>query len=331
MKIISRYFSRTAAALLLGTLAACGGGGGGGGDGPGGGSTSTPLQYSGNSSAAVVTTTNAGTLTANALGGSEFGGATSSIAGASAAGEGQGQIDIGRRLVRSVRATAAKPRTDVRLTAVPVDETEPCQSGGTVRTFGDLSPSGTGTVNVTYSNCTVDGESLTGSATMRIDSYDLVLQIPLDFTISFVRLALRGSSNVDITGSLRVQVNLGPQSETITENVIALSNTTGRMTRSENLVSIDAYNNMVSPSSYSESISGRVFDSVHGFVDIITVNAFVFPTLSQPFPSSGELLLTGAANARIRATANSATLLALALDLDNNGTFETQARLNWSD
>ncbi len=55
------------------------------------------------------------------------------------------------------------------------------------------------------------------------------------------------------------------------------------------------------------------------------------PTLSQPFPGSGQLLLTGAANARIRATANSATLLVLALDLDNNGAFETQARLNWAD
>jgi hypothetical protein len=330
MKNISRYFSRTAAALLLGTLAACGGGGGG--DGPsGGGGGSTPVQYSGNTSAAVVTTTNAGKLTANAVGGSEVAAVTSSIAGASEASEGQGQIDIARRLVRSVRATAAKPRTDVRLTAVPVDETEPCQNGGSVRTFGDVSPSGTGTVNVTYSNCTVDGESLTGSATMRIDSYALALFIPLDFTISFVRLALRGTSNIDMTGSLRVQVNLGPQSETITENVIALYNTTGRMTRSENLVFIDAYDNMVSPSSYSESINGRLYDSVHGFVDIITVTPLVFSTMSQPFPGIGELLLTGAANARIRATANSASLLMLELDLDNNGAFETQARLNWAD
>jgi hypothetical protein len=327
---ISRYFLGIAAALLLGTLAACGGGGGG--DGAGGGGGSAPLQYAGNSSAAVVTTTNASTLTANALGGgSEVAGATSSIAGASEASGGQGQIDVGRRLVRSVRATVAKPRTEVRLTAVPVDETEACQNGGTVRTFGDVSPGGTGTVNVTYSNCNVDGESLTGSATMRIDSFNLTLLIPLDFTISFGRLAMRGTSNVDIAGSLRVLVNLGAQSETITENVVALSNTTGRMTRSENLVFIDAYNNLLSPSSYSESINGRLYDSVHGFVDIITVTPLVFPTLSQPFPSSGELLLTGAANARIRATANSATLLVLALDLDNNGAFETQARLNWAD
>ena len=200
-----------------------------------------------------------------------------------------------------------------------------------MRTFGDVSPGGTGTVNVTYSNCNVDGESLTGNATMRIDSFNLSLLIPLDFTISFGRLAMRGTSNVDISGSLRVLVNLGAQSETITENVIALYNTTGRMTKSENLVFIDAYNNLLSPSSYSESINGRVYDSVHGFVDIITVTPLVFSTLSQPFPNSGELLLTGAANARIRATANSATLLVLALDLDNNGAFETQARLNWAD
>jgi hypothetical protein len=213
-----------------------------------------------------------------------------------------------------------------------VDETEACQNGGTVRTFGDLSPGGTGTVNLTYSNCTVDGESLTGSATMRIDSVKITPPvIPLDFTISFSRLALRGTSNVDMTGSLRVLVNLGAQSETITENVVTLYTTTGRMTRSENLVFIDAYNDLLSPSSYSESINGRLYDSVHGFVDIITVTALVFPTLSQPFPNSGHLLLTGAANARIHAMGNSATLLVLALDLDNNGALETQARLNWAD
>ena len=65
------------------------------------------------------------------------------------------------------------------------------------------------------------------------------------------------------------------------------------MTRSENLVFIDAYNNLLSPSSYSESINGRMYDSVHGFVDIITLTPLVFSTLSQPFPNSGQLLITG--------------------------------------
>ena len=120
-------------------------------------------------------------------------------------------------------------------------------------------------------------------------------------------------------------------SETVTENVVALYNTTGRMTKTENLVFIDAYNNLLSPSSYSESINGRVYDSILGFVDIITVTPLVFSTLSQPFPNSGRAAPHRAANARIRATASSATLLVLALDLDNNGAFETQARLNWAD
>ena len=111
--------------------------------------------------------------------------------------------------------------------------------------------------------------------------------------MSFGRLALRGASNVDIGGSIRVVVNLGANTETITENVVALYIGTGRMTKSENLVFIDAYNNVLSPSCYSESISGRVFDSVHGFVDIMTVTPFVFSTVTQEFPGSGQLLLTG--------------------------------------
>ena len=167
---ISRCLAGTAAVVALGTLAACGGGGGGGG---GGSSSDTPLQYSGNNNAAVITTSNASTLAANVMGGDDIAAATAAIAGGNEAQAGQGLIDVGRRLARTVRATAAKPRSDARPTSVLIDQTEPCTNGGTARTFGDVSQGGTGTVNVTYTNCNEGGDTLSGSATMRIDAFNL--------------------------------------------------------------------------------------------------------------------------------------------------------------
>jgi hypothetical protein len=312
--------------IALAMLVSCGGGGGGGGNGG-----PTPLTYSGNTSPAAITSTNAGTLTANvASAGSGIDSATSAVTGGSQAQAGQGQLDIGRRLARDVRTTVRRAGNASALTSIPIDETDACPNGGSVRVFGDVSPSGLGTVTVVFTNCRIGSETLSGQAIMRVDGFDLPTNNVTDSTLTFPRLSIRGSANTDIGGSLRVQTNLFANTETVTENIVALDLDTGRMTKSENLVLIDAFNNIFSPSSYTEMVSGRVYDSVLGFVDLMTTTPLSFPTLTQEFPSSGEIVMTGASNARLRVTALSSTLANLALDLGNDGTFEIQARVQWT-
>ena len=218
-----------------------------------------------------------------------------------------------------------------RLTSIPIDNTEPCDGGGTRRIFGDVSPSGTGTVNVAYTNCRIDQDTLTGQASMRIDNVlsfggDL---IPIDYTISFDRLALRGSSNIDIGGSVRVVVETFSNMETITENVVALYNSTGRITKSENMVSVVRYDSLAAPTMHTETMTGRLFDTVHGFVDIGTITPLLFSTEAQQFPNGGMLQLA-ASGRRIHATALSSDMVIIALDLDNDGAFETRALLGWT-
>ena len=312
--------------LALAMLVSCGGGGGGGG-GSGG---TEPLQYSGNTSAATITTTNAGTLTANVAGsGSGLATTASSLSGGS---EPQtGQVDIGRWLARNVRATVNRSGTSSVLTSVPIDETQPCLNGGSVRVFGDVSPNGLGTVNVVYTNCRIGTESLSGQATMRVDGFDLFTNTVTDSTLTFPRLSVRGSANTDVGGSLRIQTTLAANSERVTENIVALDLNNGRMTKSENLVFVDVYNNIFTPSSYTESVeSGRIYDSVLGHVDVMTTTPLSFPVLTQEHPSSGVILITGASNARLRVTALSSALANLALDLNNDGNFEIQARVQWT-
>ncbi|MEK7768759.1 MAG: choice-of-anchor Q domain-containing protein, partial [Pseudomonadota bacterium] len=85
------------------------------------------------------------------------------------------------------------------------------------------------------------------------------------------------------------------------------------------------------PSSYTETITGRMFDSVHGYVDVTTVVPLVFSSINQLFPGNGQLLFTGAASARIRVTTLSAVLVKVELDLDGNSVYETAATLKWTD
>lgn len=323
---------RIAAGFVLATLAACGGGGGGGGGGQG------ALVYSGNTSQAVVTTINASKLTANVIGGDD---AASIIVGVSAESGNAGQdpssgiVDISRRLSGGFRDAAGRTKllsSAQRAALVQIDDTQPCDGGnGTIRIFGPIDDvTGTGTVTVIFSSCFLAGVTVNGQATMRIDAFDLVFG-PTDVTMSFARLTLRATGlSLDAGGSLRDQINIATNTETLTADLVQLDNNTGLMTQSANLVIISVFNNIFAPTSFTANLSGRVFDSVHGFVDITTITPAAFGTLNQLFPDSGQVLLAGT-NSTALVTALNSTMVELQLDLDGVGGVDNTARLKWTE
>src|SRR5688572_15265866 len=215
---------RSSAALdVLALLAGCGGGGGGDGGPP-------PLTYTGNQNAATISPTNAGALSSSATtGGSEVP-VSSVVSSANAAASDRFFAD-GQRVARSVRAIVLRPSGSSPLTSVPVDQTAPCDNGGTVRVAGDINQqTGTGTLQAFFTNCVnVEGEIFNGTATMRVDQTANVLGdlVPTDFTVIFSPLAVRGTANVDIAGSVRFQRDIPLNTETVTENVVARNNATG--------------------------------------------------------------------------------------------------------
>lgn len=334
---IARGFSLPAVLLLL---AACGGGGGG---------SSNGVVYAGNSSPATVTTANASKLTANVVGNNDT--AAIIIGFSTESGDatqelGSGAMDIALRLNRSFRETvvrAEQARSSQRAVtaAIPVNETDLCAGGGSTHASGTLSDSGTGTLMISFNSCVIDGVTLNGSGTLRVDAVDPIYFIPTDFTMSFARLKVRGSGlSVDAGGSLRAQLDLGTNAETITSNLVSLNNNTGETTKTENLVIVSAPTSLTS---FVANISGRVFDQVNGYVDIATTVSFVFDTVSRLFPVSGQILLTGAlptgpGNSSIRVTALSvppaalpATLARLELDLNADNIVDNTATLKWTD
>lgn len=316
--------ARIAALLFAGILAACGGGGGGGDGGGGGGPA--PLVYSGNSSPAVITTSNAAQLTANVLGGANASGA---ISGVATEAESSGARELGRRLTSAVRATPLRPGSRP-LTSDPVDQTEPCDSGS-VRIFGDINQSGTGTLTFVWSNCRTGDSTLDGTGSVRVDAFEPGFEVITDGTFSFQRVTLTSpTASGTVSGSLRLQLSILANTETSTANLVTLDGN-GRMTKSENFVVTDSYSNIFAPTSVSETITGRLFDSTHGFVDVITNAPFVFSTLTQSFPNSGDLVLTGANNRHVRAIAFSSNAVTLGLDLNGDNAFESAASLKWTE
>jgi hypothetical protein len=113
-------------------------------------------------------------------------------------------------------------------------------------------------------------------------------------------------------------LNLGTDTETTTFNLTTTDNISAKTIRTHNLVFVFVYNDIFSPTSYTLTMTGRVWDSDHGYVDVLTVTPFVFSSISQLFPDSGQIILTGAGNASIRVTALSSTLLTVELDLDGD-------------
>ncbi|MDH4326514.1 MAG: hypothetical protein OEW90_20440 [Betaproteobacteria bacterium] len=327
---------RLSSLVVLLLLAACGGGGGSDGN-----PSPDPVVYNGNANVAVVTATNAPRLTGDLF---DSDATFTTIAGVSVESgaetqnRGSGLTDLARRLSRIFRdgpASAEQASSAQRLVAglIPIDRTEPCDfNTGSIRESGTLNDDNTGTLEVSFNSCLIDGVTLNGPATLRVDAVASPFPAPLDFTLSFARLTLRGPGlSIDAGGTLRTQVTSPPDTETITINLVSLNNSTSETGKTENLVFVDVYVNTFIGTPVTSNVSGRVFDHVHGYVDVTTPVLLVFNTQTQLFPDSGQVLLTGGQNSSVLATALSATSVKLDVDLDGVGGFDSSVTLNWTD
>ena len=318
-----RGLSPIAFSLILG-LAACGGdgnsgggstagaGGGGGsvaGSGIGGGGTSAPqpLVYSGATTAATLSATSTGAIAAN------------------------------------VMAAGGVVRTSGLIGGASVVQPKACNSGA-IRISGAIAANGTGDVSVTFDNCRIGSDTLDGPAAMHIAAYDQAKAAITDATVTFTQTSFSGANGSrELSGTVRVQVTIPTHTRTLTANIVA-RDSTGRMAKTENLVIVSNYDNVLVPTFFMESITGRVFDSEAGYVDVTTQTAdftapwgpLYYATSSQSFPDWGVIVLTGAPGTgtwayRARITAVAVDLAKVEIDTNADGSLETRAWLRWAD
>lgn len=328
-----RHFS-FAGVIILGILSTLGSGCGGGGGGGGG---NGELTYSGNTNPAVITPGNATMLVASVIGGDVVADTINSptaVVTSSSPQQSIGVTNMVNRLRHSLKLTQINDDSfdqSPSVAAVMVDEVVLCTDGGIFRLSGDLNNAGTGVLNISFENCQEGGATLNGSGTFRIDAFDMGYFEVTDGTMSFTRLTMSGPGcDMTISGSMRFEMIIPSNFERITTNMVIQNIFCGRMGKAENYVIETIYDNILFPSSYTSLISGRLYDSVHGYIDITTPSALGYIDLSIEIPNvGGQLLLTGAANARAQMEVLAQNKALLELDLDNDTVYEVSGELPW--
>ena len=328
-------------------LSACGGGGSDSGT-QGASSPSNnfppqvPLTYSGVTTGAALTATNAGAISANVTGASGAAGATVVVSAVSAQGDTAtapqptGATGLSRRLSQAMRSSDLGRSYGGALAGAAINSTTPCDSG-TMQVSGNTADNGTGTVNIAYNQCRTGSDTINGPASMRIDGWDAANRVITDGTLTITRVDFSGPGlSLGLTGTLRSQIDIPHATTRLTTNIITQDGN-GHQTRTQDLVVTNVYDDVTSPSFFTESISGRVFDGTQGFVDVSTQTApftapwgpLYFATSSQSFPDWGIITLAGATGS-VKITSFGIDMAKVEVDANGDGIYETAARMPWS-
>lgn len=174
---------------------------------------------------------------------------------------------------------------------------------------------------------------------MNVTGFDTVNNDVSDAGLSFGNVQVTqlstGATN-SINGSMRLQQSYATNTETLTANLV-LKDGAGGEGALQNFVMTNVYDNIATPASVSETISGRVYDSVEGYVDITTPVAMNIVNLATDlYPTTGQIILTGDVGAvggatTVRVTAQSSTTVLIEADTTGDGVYDySSGVVNWS-
>ncbi len=320
---LRRSAGRSLAALLaLVGLSACGGGGGSGGSVP-----ASPAAIDTGNAATIAREVMSVGLDAGTFGGAVGGGGILSADGGSNA--------LAQSLVRR-RATIQQ----VQPAASVGPETFHCIVRGTVRLSGSLNSDITLTpgdrITIDFNNCD-DADGAVYDGRMRIDiasfSGDIFNdQYALGASVAFTDLAITEDGATIIgDGTLNLDLDLTVPliSETRESGSVFsfLSGSDAWVLRDFSLTTVEdgAGANVLTTISGTGTLEGSGFE---GAVDFATLTPLV--ATGDDYPATGEVLITGANGATIRATVLNAQTVQLAIDLNGDGLVDDTQQLAWS-
>jgi len=315
--------------LLAGLLMTGGCGGGGGGSGSI--DYASQVNYDGVVDAAVLDGTSAKAFADAILGSDE----ASQLLAKGASAESTRESFDSHRFAKLISASTATVTGALQNRAaasrIAVDESVSCDTGY-VYISGELADNGTGSLDLVYQACELSGVTFTGIAQWNINAYDQYGYTITNSSFRFPNLSATDAQHAyDIGGSFHDSLNTATNVETITSNLVARDRDTGDRIMTSGLVYVDSINYYTYPVSYSERITGRVFHSRYGYVDVETLAELGFDAADAAFPFTGELLLRGAGGTLLKITADSATLATLALSSDADALYEAWVTLPWTE
>jgi hypothetical protein len=299
IKNLTKSFPLFATLLLVG----CGGGGGG----------DSGVTYTGLTTPAVITSTNAKTLAEGVIGGSSTGTAFGVVSDEQETQPNPTILDVARILSNSITQLNISPSSSTLPGAIVSDSrTISCPDGGSISASLSVDD-GTGDFNGTFNfiNCAEGGTTISGNATVSgtINLSSLVIGV-LNFTFNPVTV-VSGAESYTMSGTVRTSVS--GSSATIVMDIRLRNNNTQMVEWINNLTaSVDDYG------PYLEmTITGRYYHPEYGYIDIVTIDPLRINDLDQ-FPSSGQIIITGASGSKARLTAMPTEYM-LEVDPDGGG------------
>lgn len=338
------HLSRILRILPLSIALACAACGGGGGSSPSTSSPSAPSSpngstvYTGNDKPADITVRNAAHLTAIAL---DVAGDSGSVNGAVGAVKSTGASAAAAETARPVRArllglaaaVRAAPAADAPRTKANGERSVPCDGGGTVIVSGQLARGVDDVVTAEFRGCTIEGTQATGSMTLQVAAWSDTTGDPADFTVTFSSLRLASASQqATASGTVRDTIDTQAFTETIVENLVIVDETRGRSVWRRDVKTVIQYPALPSAGYTLRTTTGRIYDAVHGYVDLSTAAAELLPyplPTTTTFSDTGQWRLSGAGGRSIWPEAKSASHLRLTIDPPAGATKSTVATLRW--
>jgi hypothetical protein len=284
------------------------------------------VTYTGATTPATITDGNATELASTAYQGGNSGGsfALLGVVADSAGGAGGGTaraMAVSRVLQDAVRAARFAPHTSpqvaVGVTRSVSGSLDAGNCGGTA-SFSGTANDVTGEFHATFnfSGWCNDGVTVAGHVTAS-GQVDVSTDDPQLVEIEFQFGVLTVSDGTDtFRASGTITASFGATDSLTTNMDYALGD--GTTFRVANL----AFTRSPTTGGEGVTITGRVYHPIHGYVEVTTPQALVVET-GQEFPSSGELVATGANNSKARLTALSTTQFQIDVDVDGDGNYET--------
>jgi hypothetical protein len=268
----------------------------------------------------VVTADNALELAGSAYDGGKSGGSMAfvGVASESADPEGAGilAVSVSRLLVDAVKTAHLGPSPE---TATAIGATTsgslPATCGGSATYSGTVNES-SGEFHATFRFNAWCNEGVTVSGTLNADGHvDVDTEELATLEFSFSVLTISDGTNT-FQGHGTIAIAFGESDVLSIDMDYSVGD--GTIFRASNLTVV----NTPDLGNENVTITGRVYHPLHGYVDVTTTQPLVV-TSQDDYPSSGELVVTGAGNSHGRITAVSATTFQVDVDEDGDGIYET--------
>ncbi|HAM49587.1 MAG TPA: hypothetical protein DCP92_02405, partial [Nitrospiraceae bacterium] len=331
----NKYIILLSISLVLSiSLFGCGGGGGGGGLSSGNSPGISGITYDGLMTQAAISVANANTIFA-AVWSQGHSSSSSTASPANSQKDGKTVALFGQmkgRVLFGIRGFSA--RSYKTMSAVSMSETSNGSVSGTLTITGNIDPhTGTGSLTMVYSNYNDgDGYTYDGTVSVSVAGYDFNSGIITDGTLTFTLWTIATTnSNVSLTGSIWQQEDLNNNIETMTFNLDGRDNITQDTFRYQSYVVRTIYDNIYTPSTMTETDTGRVYLARYGYVDITTTNPLVYTFSSQTNPNSGgPIILSRANGSKAAISPISAISVKIEVDADGDGVYEIRNTYAWS-